>query len=122
MSITKGIIPCYVGKSIKNFATECFNERNMNIYNFEILRYERNYKPFLFFLVYQPQKKQKISDKVIRELEEYVINLAYEKNSELNNTRGIKDEERFLISNLGGGQGSGAPTKEGRFYKKMMGY
>ena len=94
----------------------------MNIYNFEILRYERNYKPFLFFLVYQPQKKQKISDKVIRELEEYVINLAYEKNSELNNTRGIKDEERFLISNLGGGQGSGAPTKEGRFYKKMMGY
>jgi hypothetical protein len=123
MEVTKGIIPCYVGKTKNNFEKECFTSRNMEIYNGEIIRYERNYKPFMLFLVYCHQEKQKISDKVIRELEKFIINLALEKNSDLVNTRGIQAGERFVIKDLGGrGSGKGAPTKAGKFFKKMMNY
>jgi len=57
MKVTAGVLPCYVGKTKKSFENECFTARNMVTYNGEILRYERNYKPFMFFLAYQPQKK-----------------------------------------------------------------
>ncbi|MEK6657247.1 MAG: hypothetical protein AABY58_07370 [Nitrospirota bacterium] len=121
MKVTSTILPCYIGKTNNTFERECFTDRNINIYNGEIIRYARNYKPFIFFLVYQQERKQKISDKVLRELERYLINLAVEKNSDLANTRGREDKDRFDIIEIGGrGRGRGAPTKEGKFYKKMM--
>lgn len=121
MKVTRTVLPCYIGKTNNSFEKECFTDRNMNIYNGEIIRYERNYKPFIFFLIYEHQKKQKISDKVIRELEAYLINLAVEKNADLANTRGIDNEDRFEIIDIGGrGKGRGAPTREGKFFKKMM--
>jgi len=120
MKVTNGVIPCYVGKTNRTFGGECFTERNINIYNGEIIRYERNYQPFLFFLVYRKQRGQKISNKVILELEKYMINWALEKNPDLANTRGIEDEDRFIIAGLGGGRRGGAPTREVRFFKKMM--
>lgn len=120
MQITSGILPCYVGKTNNNFERECFTERNLYIYNGEIIRYERKYKPFIFFLVYQQQKKQKISDRVIRELENYVINLAVDINPDLANIRGLESEDRFEISDLGAGRGTGAPTRAGSFFRKML--
>ncbi len=122
MTVSNGIVPCYVGKTVNNFEKECFTERNINIYNGEIIRYERNYKPFLFFLVYQPQKNQKLTDKVIRELENYLINLAVDKNPDLANTRGIEEDDRFVIADLGSGRGKGGLTKQGSFFRKMMNY
>ena len=122
MKVTRTLLPCYIGKTKNSFEKECFTIRNINIYNEEIIHYKRNYKPFIFFLVYQQEKKQKISDKVIRELETYLINLAVERNPDLANTRGIEDEDRFEIVDIGGsGKGRGAPTREGKFFKEMMG-
>ena len=51
-----------------------------------------------------------------------MINLAVERNPDLANTRGIEDEDRFEIVDIGGsGKGRGAPTREGKFFKEMMG-
>lgn len=122
MRVTQTILPCYIGMTNNSFEKECFTDRNIITYNGEIIRYKRKYKPFIFFLVYQQGKNIKISKKVIQELETYLINLAVEKNSELANTRGIKNIDRFEIVDIGGsGKGRGAPTKEGKFFKKMMG-
>ena len=118
MTVTKGITPCYVGKTNNSFENECFTGRNLNIYNGQILAYKRKHKPFLFFLVYQYQKNHKISNKIIKELEKYVINLALEKNSHLANIQGAGKSERFYIDC--GGSSGGRPTKEGSFFKKMM--
>lgn len=120
MSVTNTKMPCYVGKTKKTFESECFTDRNLLIYNGEILRYKQDYKPFMFFLAYEPIKGQKISDKVIREFETYVINQAYEKNKDLANTRSLDPDDRFFIMDLGGGRGRGAPTTDGKFYKKLM--
>ena len=121
MAVTNTKLPCYVGKTNRSFEGECFTDRNLLIYDGEILRYKQDYKPFMFFLAHQPVKGQKISDKVIREFEEYIINQAFEKNKDLANTRGIDSEDRFFITDLGGGRGHGAPTNDGKFYKKLMG-
>ena len=123
MRVARAILPCYVGKTMNSFERECFTERNLNIYNGEIIRYERNYKPFMFFVVYQHEKSQKITDKVVRELEGYAINLAVEKNPDLANTRGTENDDRFSIIDVGGkGSGKGASTKPGKFLKEMMGF
>ena len=123
MKVAAGIIPCYIGKTNNSFEKECFTDRNINIYNGEIIRYARNYKPFLFFLIYEQRKGKKVSDKVLRELERHVINLASEKNTDLANIRGFESENHFFIAGLGGGgRGGGAPTREGSFFKRMINY
>jgi hypothetical protein len=120
MKVTKGIVPCYVGKTNNSFGKECFTTRNIDIYNGEIIKYKRNYKPFLFFLYYRFKSGSKISDKIIRELEIYIINLGAEKNNELFNTVGKDSEDRFLITGISRGSGRGTRTKDGIFFKKMM--
>lgn len=119
MQITRGKNPAYVGKTKRSFEAECFTDRNLNIYNAEILRYTRNYKPFLFFLL-APRRQGVPNNKVILELEKYIINLAAEKNVELANVRNIDKGLRFSITGLGGGRGKGPPTRAGSFFKEMV--
>ncbi|PJZ23916.1 hypothetical protein CH352_18725 [Leptospira hartskeerlii] len=120
LRLPNSYMPAYVGKTKTTFKTECFTPRNLNIYNGEIIRYEREFKPFLFFLV-MAKSKGPVNNKVLLELETYLINLAAEKNPNLANIRGLDKGARFIITDLGG-RGFGAPTKNGKAFKQLFNF
>ncbi|EQA46081.1 hypothetical protein LEP1GSC050_4154 [Leptospira broomii serovar Hurstbridge str. 5399] len=121
MIIARGVIPIYVGKTRRSFFSEVFTDRNLNTYNGEIVKRDRDYKPFIQFLVYEKSGRGAINRTVIKRVEKHVITMASEKNPNLANTQNKKIESNFIITGIGS-DGRGANTLPGKFFRKMMNY
>lgn len=114
---SKGIRPVYVGRATKNFKQEVFTPHKLEKYQ-RCLADTNKGTPVLFFLM-SPTKKGKPNVKVIRELEDYLIQTAVSRNPELLNVKGTEREDWGIAGVLRGG--SGKPSKGALAFKKTMG-
>jgi len=80
-----GYTPLYVGKATKSFSKEVFNQTNKYKYSDAMLDYVRC-KPVIFFIV-PPHGKGKAKSTIIDEVETFLIQTAYTKNSDIQNIK-----------------------------------
>ena len=81
------IKPYYVGKSAKSFTAEAFTSDKVNKYN-SVLHRVTHGKPVMMFVV--PVVLQgKFNSRALTALEQYLIGLAYQCNSDIQNIQGI---------------------------------
>ena len=89
MRAGRGITPIYVGKATKGFEQECLNPRNLSHhYNPALIRAKKG-TPVIFFLAL-PRTKGKPNEKLIAQLEKFLIKQATVVNSDLSNVHGTK--------------------------------
>jgi len=111
-----GITPVYVGKTKRSFLEECFGLHQLDKYN-RCLSQSARGTPVLFLLAY-PLKRGRASSEVIDELEDWLIQVAWSRNSSLLNVQGIKTQRwgvRSVVRSPTGGMSADAAI-----FKKMM--
>ena len=82
-----GYKPFYVGKAGKtDFAKEIFNTRNRNTINKALADCLKG-KPVVFFIVH-PRARGGTNQELIKQVEQYFIDVAYAKNQDLYNVQG----------------------------------
>lgn len=81
----RGYTPLYVGKATKSFGQEAFNPTNKHKYSDAMLEYERC-KPVMFFVI-PPGRRGKVNGSAIDEVETFLIQTAYNKNSDIQNVK-----------------------------------
>ena len=81
----RGYAPLYVGKATKSFGKEAFNPTNKHKYSDAMLKYERC-RPVMFFVT-PPERRGKVNVTAIDEVETFLIQTAYNKNSEIQNVK-----------------------------------
>lgn len=81
----RGYTPLYVGKATRNFGQEVFNPANKHKYSDAMLEYERC-KPVMFFVI-PPKRRGRLSGGIIDEVETFLIQTAYGKNSDIQNVK-----------------------------------
>jgi hypothetical protein len=99
----KGIRPVYVGKTLRSFGEEVFGSHQRDYYNAELANIRRG-TPVLFFIVY-PKGKGKVNQKMIRDVEEFLIQIAVAKNSNLRNVQGVGEKKWGISGVLRSGKG-----------------
>jgi len=114
---SKGIRPVYVGRATKNFKQEVFTPHKLEKYQ-RCLADTTKGTPVLFFVM-SPSKKGKPNLKVIRELEDFLIQTAVSRNPELLNVKGTERENWGIAGVIRGG--SGKPPVGALAFKKAMG-
>jgi hypothetical protein len=112
----KGFTPWYVGKATKNFKKEVFNPRNLNHYN-EVMFKGRRGTPVVF-LIAKPANLKAIPKKQIDDLEIFLIQSAYYKNSELKNTQNANEPSWCIAGVVRSGKGKA--TKNSKQFKLML--
>ena len=113
-----GITPIYVGQTKRSYQRECFTADKANKYNLGLDPYEKG-TPILFFLA-SPQKAGPVNARVIRDLEDFLIQTGKVKNEDLVNRRGA-NEANWGITGVIRGSG-GKPSASARTFKAMMGF
>ncbi len=81
----RGYTPLYVGKATRIFFKEVFNATNKHKYSDAMLDYKRC-KPVMFFVV-PPKKRGPVNGKIIDQVETFLIQSAYKKNSDIQNIK-----------------------------------
>lgn len=118
-------LPYYVGKTKNSFKAEIFNSSNLRKYEF-VFR-ERNGKPVMFLLVPSDEvglavnKEKKVSKKradIIKEIEEFFIQLSACVNPKLLNKQNAKGPKWSIKGVLNTNQGR--PDKETSSFKTMF--
>jgi hypothetical protein len=99
----KGFTPWYVGKATKNFKQEALHPTKRSHYNEVIFRGKKG-KP-VFFLVAKPGNLKTIPNKQIDDLEIFLIQIAYYKNSELKNKQNANEPGWSIAGVVRGGKG-----------------
>jgi hypothetical protein len=112
MQAGKGIRPWYVGKTTKSFASECFTDNKLLKYNDVVPGKGR---PFLYLLTLS----SKVNKRAIEELESLMIGVALQKNPALLNLAKTKQYEVIVHGVVN--SSAGAPTKEARAFRRMIG-
>jgi len=112
----KGWTPGYVGKAAKCFKQEVFAYQKLAYYQQFLADYLKG-SPVLFFLVC-PNKKGPTNVAHIKELEDFLIQVAVIRNPDLLNVKGTKKEEWGIAGVLRGGQGK--PNRAARRFRKSM--
>jgi hypothetical protein len=105
--------PWYVGKTTRNFQSECFTERNILKYTRVLARTTGT--PCMLFIC-EVRKKGPKNTTEIGNLEVDLINQAFQVNRDIQNDRGI-DEPRYLIKGLGV---PGKPSKAIQAYRSLL--
>ncbi len=117
MKARRGIVPWYVGKTTKSFENECFQSHKLVKYHKAMVK--KMGCPVLFFIVY-PDKQGARNNKQIKEIENFLIQLAATRNEDLLNIQGNSKKEDWSISGATGG-GRGQPSSPAKSFKKMIG-
>lgn len=116
MSASGGLIPYYVGKTVKIFEKECFTSHKIEKYNEALCEYKRG-RPVMFFVT-APNKKGIVNGREIKIIEDFLIQVGLARNEELLNIKGTK-KAKWSITHVVRG-GIGKPTKAERKFKSMM--
>jgi len=112
----RGYTPAYVGKATRTFKQEIFAPHKLAKYQQFLADYRKG-KPILF-LVVAPTKRGAPNRAHIKELEDFLIQVALAANPDLLNIKGTEMEEWGIAGVLRGGQGK--PAKDSSEFKKMM--
>lgn len=112
-----GFTPWYVGKTKKSMKKECMADGKLKYYN-PILFNGKKGKPVMFFIV-PPGDKKNIPKQTINEVETFLIQSARSQNKYLKNKKKVKPPNWNIKGVIRGPQG--APGKEAKAFKKMMG-
>ena len=112
----RGYTPAYVGKATKTFKQEGFAAHKLAKYQQFLADYRKG-TPILF-LVIAPTKRGAPNLTHIKELEEFLIQVALAANPDLLNIKGTEMEEWGIAGVLRGGQGK--PAKDAKEFKKIM--
>jgi hypothetical protein len=113
----KGIRPVYVGKTIKSFEKEIFQDHKILKYNEELMDIVSG-TPVMFFVVH-PDGRGIPNSKMIGDMEDFLIQVAVAKNPSLRNIRGVAQKAWGIQGVLRAGKGS--TTKSSSQFKKAMG-
>jgi len=113
IKVSKGITPYYIGKATKSFGQEIFTDHKINRYN-NVLANTIKGTPTMFLISY-PRKGAK---RYIKELEDFLIQIAVVKNSKIENSKGTI-QPKWGIKNIL--RSNGKPNNHATAFKKMMG-
>ncbi len=113
-----GISPGYVGEAKKGYEQECFTPDKCLKYTLGLSAYEKG-TPILFFVA-SPKRKGRVNEKVIHDLEDFLIQNAKAKNPDLLNKRGAKEANWAIGGVLRSGQGQ--RSKAARVFRSTMGF
>jgi len=112
----KGLTPGYVGKATRGFRQEVFSHHKLTRYQQFLADYGKG-TPVLFFVV-APRRKGAPNAAHIRELEEFLIQVALAANSDLLNIKGTRTEEWGIGGVLRSGKGK--PSSSAREFRRLM--
>jgi hypothetical protein len=114
----KGENPWYVGKAAKqDFRNECFTPDKRHKFDSAITA--RKGTPYLRFVVHKKSGQGKWATKAIHELEEYLIGLAYARNSLLLNRRRLPNHRWHIPGVVASGRGK--PSHGSSSLKNLLG-
>lgn len=113
----KGYRPIYVGKSTKGFKGECFTPHKLHHYAQALSNGDKG-SPVMFFIAL-PGSPRKVAAKVIREMEDLMIQFAAAKNPKLRNKVGTKAADWTIKGVVRGGKGK--KSKTATAFTTMMG-
>jgi len=113
----KGITPIYVGKTARSFLREAFAVHKLEKYQRCLADYRKG-TPLLFFLA-APSAKGATNQKVIGELEDFLIQTAISRNPRLLNVKGTKREEWSIAGVVRSGVGK--PSQAAKALKRTLG-
>jgi hypothetical protein len=82
----RGFTPLYIGKTTKSFESECFTSHKKNHYHYSLRTY-LSCTPVMFFVVL-PKSKGKINASVIKQVENFLIQVGSNVNPEIRNVKG----------------------------------
>ena len=117
LKAAQGFTPWYVGKTKISMINECMTDGKLIPYN-EVLFRGLNGKPVMFFVV-PPGDKKKIPQKIIDEIETFLIRNARLKNDKLKNKQKIKPLQWSIKGVFNSARGG--PETEAKSFKKMIG-
>lgn len=118
MKVGKGVTPYYVGQTTKRtFSTECFTIDKCRKYDKVLSKYMKG-KPVMYFVVLNG-KGGNGAIATIKEVEQYLIDVALAKNPDISNIKGTKSPAWSIKGIVRTGKGEA--TNQSREFKKMMG-
>jgi hypothetical protein len=110
--------PYYVGKSAKSFGQECFSPTKMLKYVHVLAQFKKA-KAFLF-LVRPSIHRGPRNRKAIAQLEKHLIEVAFQRNPELENVQNTPKAD-LQIRGVLNHHARGTPTLSARSFKNTMG-
>jgi hypothetical protein len=113
----RGIKPIYVGRATKTFRQEVFTSHKLWKYQ-QCLADTKKGIPVMFFVV-SPSSRGKPNVKVIKELEDFLIQTAVSKNPDLLNVKGTSKADWGINGVIRGRQGQ--PSISALALKKSLG-
>jgi hypothetical protein len=105
-SAAKGVRPVYVGKTLRSFEGEVFGYHQRDYYNAEVAEIKKG-TPVMFFVAY-PKGKGAPDRKMIGDVEEFLIQVAVAKNSNLRNVQNRGEKKWGIRGVIRSGQGKSA--------------
>jgi hypothetical protein len=117
MRAGRGIVPYYVGKTTNSFEKECFQPTKLLKYDDALAEYRRG-RPVIFFIA-RPVRRGQVKGKEIKQIEDFLIQVASAKNPELLNIKG-KNKPKWAIAGVIRGT-AGQPSTEAKEFRGMMG-
>jgi len=113
----KGYRPVYVGKTWNGFAKEIFGSHQRDYYNAELASIAKGTP--VFFFVTHPAGRGKPNKRMIRDIEEFLIQVAVAKNPNVRNVIGRSEKKWGITGVIRSGQGKA--KKSATEFKKTMG-
>jgi hypothetical protein len=106
LALKKGlrITPWYVGHATRSFASECFSDKTLGAFA-QVSTARRGRSTPLVFLVAGPVSGPPVDRRHLREMEDYLVDLAWNANPHLVNTTGLRRRD-WRIKGLVGGRSS----------------
>ena len=104
----KGYRPVYVGKTWNSFDKEVFGSHQLYYYNAELADILKG-NPVLFFVAY-PEGRGRVNKQMIRDVEEFLIQIAVTRNSNLRNIIGKKEKKWGIRGVIRSGKGRTGET------------
>lgn len=118
LRVGRGSMPYYVGRTWNSFEGEIFQSHKVSDHYQRIIKNHKGTPTITFVSLVKRQGPK--PETVIKELESYLIRMAYTRNPHLSNKQGLP-KTRWEIKGVTGG-GRGAPTKEVCDFKNLLGY
>lgn len=111
-----GLIPIYVGKATKTFEQETFNPSNRHKYHNGFSDYAKG-TPVMYFVLH-PHQRGKTNNKVIAEIEDFLIQAGVVKNPDIQNVKGTSQPTWSIkgVVRSGAGKRTDAERQFGRLF------
>ncbi len=113
----RGTLPYYAGRTMKSFATECFQPHKLTKYH-DALTHIRRGTPVMYFVVLEATRGRP-NRNAIRALEERLIGLGIRRNQQMGNVSGTREDDIIVRGVMGSVRGR--PTVEAQAFRLMMG-